>query len=237
MWGTARWLGSGSRPVGGTSVAGSTALRNQAKARAVLSRTAHQTGLAPTGCSPGQGIDDGQVVDPGAVEVGGELLDHLALVGKLVSHGPPGGQVFGGKGGDVGHRCAPGHGIASSRRARWSTLAYRRSWRRCGGGGPGPPPAATPRPAASPSRRCVAGPWSPAAEQTTRTRRDGSRPGHYRSRHQRLRRQRRPRFCRLKPAEKFKKPVPKKCVGMVELTLRPAALSAKVRRGVTGTLV
>ncbi len=58
-----------------------------------------------------------QVLGARALEVGGELPEHLALVGQLVTHGAAGGQVVGGRGGEPGHRPAPGHGIASSRRA------------------------------------------------------------------------------------------------------------------------
>ncbi len=66
---------------------------------------------------PGQGVVNRQVLGARALEVGGELPEHLALVGQLVTHGAAGGQVVGGRGGEPGHRPAPGHGIASSRRA------------------------------------------------------------------------------------------------------------------------
>ena len=67
---------------------------------------------------PGHGMGDRETLGPHPVEVGGELLDHLALVSELVTHRPPCGQVVGGGDREVRHRSAPGQGIASSRNAR-----------------------------------------------------------------------------------------------------------------------
>jgi hypothetical protein len=67
-------------------------------------------------------VGDRQVLGAYPFEVVDELAEHLALIGELVSHGPAGGQVVGGGRTEV-VRSPPGHGIASPRNARWSTLA------------------------------------------------------------------------------------------------------------------